>query len=46
LEELLDDDLEQAALILVVAAATNVRPRKQKGSTMGRLCISRNRVLR
>jgi hypothetical protein len=44
LEELLDDDLEQTAVILVTAA-TDVRPKKRKGSTMGRLCIPRNRAL-
>ncbi|XP_071683278.1 uncharacterized protein [Lolium perenne] len=44
LEELLDDDLEQMAVILA-AAATDVRLRKRKGSTMGRLCTPRNRAL-
>ncbi|XP_071678539.1 uncharacterized protein [Lolium perenne] len=43
LEKLLDDDLEQTSVIL--AEATDVRSRKRKGSTMGRLCIPRNRAL-
>ncbi|XP_071681875.1 uncharacterized protein [Lolium perenne] len=45
LEELLDDELEQTAGILTVAEVTDVRPKKRKGSTMGRLCIPRNRAL-
>jgi hypothetical protein len=44
LQELLDDDLEQTAMILA-AAVTDVRPKKRKGSNMGRLCIPRNRAL-
>jgi hypothetical protein len=39
LEELLDDDVEQTAVILAAKEILNVRPKKRKGSTMGRLWI-------
>jgi hypothetical protein len=45
LEELLDDKLEHTAVIHTAAAVTEMRPNKRKGSTMGRLCIPRNRAL-
>jgi hypothetical protein len=45
LEELLDDDMDQTVVILAAKEILDVRPKKRKGSTMGRSCIPRNRVL-
>ncbi|KAK1664499.1 hypothetical protein QYE76_052658 [Lolium multiflorum] len=45
LEELLDDDVEQTAVILAAKEILDVRPKKRKRSTMGRLCISQNHAL-
>jgi hypothetical protein len=46
LEELLDDDdVEQTAVILAAKEILDVRPKKRKGSTMGRLCIPQNPAL-
>jgi hypothetical protein len=45
LEELLDDDIEQTTIILSAKEILDVKPKKRKGSSMGRLCIPRNRAL-
>ena len=45
LDELLDDDIEQTVLILAAKELEDVKKKPRRGSTVGRLCIPRNRAL-
>jgi hypothetical protein len=46
LEDLLDEEIKKATIILVAKEIMDMRPKKRQGSTMGQLCIPWDRARR